>query len=188
MAKLPRDLSDWVKLLRKGWPRRALPADEARGLSALARQYLRADSAGRERMRTAVTELAADSLMIFAHRAAEKAVRRKDPDFLTQGLAALALGSERIDPRDVLVAFSLISHSAGKLRVDYRHSFEDARELGGKDIAELVEDWLDRTPDERSIDGMGYKEATGGKLFRYVHDDEDDDAGFDAWWFPARGR
>ena len=176
MAKLPRDPSGWVTLLRKGWPRRALPAHVSRGLSALARQYLRADAAVRKRMRAAVNEPVADELMVFAHRLAEKAVQRKDSDFLTQGLAALALGSERIDPRDVLVAFSLISHSADKLRVDYRRLFEGAREFGGGEFAELVEDWLDRTAFERSISEMGYKEATGGKRFRY----EDDDDGFDA--------
>jgi hypothetical protein len=174
MAKLPRDLSGWVTLLRKGWPRWALPADVSRGLAALVRQYLRADAAGRERMRAAVNEPVADDLMLFAHRAAEKAVQRKDSDFVTHGLAALALGSEGIDPRDVLRAFSLISHSADKLRVDYRRVFEGARELGDKEFAELVQDWLERTPYERSIDGMGFKEATSGKRFRYVEDDEDD--------------
>jgi hypothetical protein len=40
----------------------------------------------------------------------------------------LALGSEWIDPRDVRVAFSLISHSADKRRVDYRRVFDGARE------------------------------------------------------------
>ena len=176
MAKLPRDPSGWVELLRKGWPRHTNPAEVSRGLTVLVRQYLRADSDGRMRMRAAVKEPSEDRLWLFAHSAAERAVRRKDRDFLSHGLAALALGSQRIDPRDVLVAFSLISHSADKLLVDYGPVFESARELGGKEFAELVEDWLDRTPDERSIDGMGKKEATVGKLFRYVDDDED---GFD---------
>ena len=172
MAKLPRDLNGWVTLLRKGWPRRAAPADEYRGVLALVRQYRRADDAGRDRMRAAVKEPAADSLMLFAHRAAAQAVRRTDPDFLDPGLASLALGSETIDPRDVLVAFSLISHSAEKLRVDYRRLFKGARELGGKEFAELIEDWLERTAFERSIYEMGYKEATDGRGFRYVeHDD-----------------
>jgi hypothetical protein len=156
----------------------------SRGLPALVRHYLRADAAGRKRLRAAVKEAAADELMAFAHRLAEKAVQRKDSSLLTHGLAALALGSEGIDPRDVLVAFSLISHSAGKRCVNYRRLFESAREFGGKEIAALVEDWLDRTADERSLDGMGKKEATDGKRFRYVDDDEEDDAGFDSWWFP----
>jgi len=174
MAKLPRELSGWVTLLRKGWPRRALPADVSRGLVALVRHYLRADVAGRARMRVAVKEPVADGLMLFAHRAAEKAVRRRDSDFLTHGLAALALGGEGIDPRDVLRAFSLISHSAAKLRVGYRRVFEGARGLGGEEFAELVQDWMERTPYERSIDGMGFKEATRGKQFRYLEDDEDE--------------
>lgn len=173
MAKLPRDPNGWVTLLRKGWPRRALPADVSRGMAALVRHYLRADSAGRKRMRAAVNELAADSLMVFAHRAAEKAVRRKDTDFLTHGLAALALGIERSDPRDVLRVFSLISHSAEKLRGNYRQLFKGAREFGDEWFAALVQGWLERTRYDRSIDGMGYKEATGGKRFRYVEDDDE---------------
>jgi hypothetical protein len=53
--------------------------------------------------------------------------------------------------------------------------FEGARELGGMAFAGLVEDWLERPPDERTIDGMGKKEATGGKRFRYVDDDDEGD-------------
>jgi hypothetical protein len=174
MAKLPRDAKGWVASLGKGWPRRALSADVSRGVPALVRHYLRADSTGRERMRTAVSEPLADRLMLFAHLAAAKAVRRSDPQFLTHGLAALGLGSERIDPRDVLMAFSLITHSAGKLRVKYRQLFQGAREFGDKLFKELIEDdWLDRSTYERSIDGMGYLEAGGnGPRFRYI--DEDD--------------
>ena len=62
--------------------------------------------------------------------------------------------------------------AAGKLRVDYRRVFEGAREYGGRGYAELVQDWLERIEFERAISEMGYKEATGGKRFRYV-DDED---------------
>ena len=124
-------------------------------------------------MRAAVKEPAADGLWLFAHRAAENAIRRKDPDFLTHDLTALALGSEGIDPRDVLMAFSLISHSADKLHASSRQLFKTARGFGGEEFAALVQDWLERTPYERSIDGMGYKEATSGKRFRYVEDDDD---------------
>jgi hypothetical protein len=172
VAKLPRDLDGWVKLLRKGWPRRAAPRDVSRGQLTLVRHYLRADAAGRGRMRAAVNEPAADGLTVFAHRAAEKAVRRADPDWLTRGLAALALGNERIDPRDVLMAFSLISHSASKLRVDFRRLFNGARDYSGEDFAPLIQDWLDRTRFERSIYEMGYQVAKDSKQFRYVeHDD-----------------
>lgn len=125
-------------------------------------------------MRTAVRELLGDRLWSLAHLAAERAVRRRGADFLSQALASLALGSKWIDPRDILVAFSLVSHSAGKLRVDYRRVFKAAQDLADSEFAELVEDWLERSPYERSIDGMGKKEDRRGKLFKYVDDDEDD--------------
>lgn len=190
MAKLPRDRDGWVKLLRRGWPRRAITTDVSRGLSVLVRHYLRADSSGRRQLRTATREPIEHRLWMFATLSAERAVRQKERDHLVQGLAALALGSERIDPRDILVAFSLLSHSAGKLRRNYRRLFEGARQLGGKEFAELVQDWLERTPEECSIDGMGFKVATDDRLFRYVDDDDDenDDDGFDAWWSPALTR
>jgi hypothetical protein len=172
MARLPRDVRGWVTVLRKQWPRGASRPEVIRGLSSLVGVYLRADAAGRATIRAHVNEPLGDELYSFAHRAAEKAVRRKDREYLTRGLAALAIGDEWIDPRDILRAFSLIDHSAGKLRMKYRRLFERVLELGGKPFAELVEDWLDREDYERTIDGMGFKEAGGGR-FRYVEDDDD---------------
>jgi hypothetical protein len=172
MARFPRDVPGWVTLLRKRWPRGAGRAEVIRGLSVLVNTYLRADAAGRAKLRARVNEPLGDDLMAFAHRAAEKAVRRKDRAFLIRGQAALAAGDEWIDPRDILRTFSLIDHSAGKLRMNYRRLFESSRDLGGKPFAELVDDWLDREDYERSIDGMGFKNAESGR-FRYVEDDDD---------------
>ena len=75
VAKLPRDLPGWVTLLRKGWPRRASRPDVIRGLASLVRQYLRADAAGRQKIRARVNEPLGDELYSFAYRAAESAVR-----------------------------------------------------------------------------------------------------------------
>jgi hypothetical protein len=172
MARLPRDVPGWVAMLRKRWPRVASRPEVIRGLSSLVGVYLRADAAGRAKLRARVNESLGDELMMFAHRAAESAVRRKDRKFLTRGLAALAVGDEWIDPRDILRTFSLIDHSAGKLRMNYRRLFECSRDFGSKPFAELVEDWLDREDYERTIDGMGFKKAKSGR-FRYLEDDDD---------------
>src|SRR5262249_53193851 len=104
----------------------------------------------------------------YAHRIAEISVQQNDVTRLTEGLVALALGSDKIDPRDAVSVFSLLAHSAVKLGAEPEMLFRDAGELGGGEYAFEIQNFLNRDDVDRSIHEMGFKESNDGQDFKYV--------------------
>src|SRR3954454_20007668 len=131
MAKLPQKLDGWLRLLEKGWPENATQADLGQGLSSLVRFYIQADVEARSTIRSHVTNAISDHLLPWVHQAAEEGVQHSDQGRLAEGLAALALGSEKLDPRDIITGFSLLADSAENLGMRHEHLSESALEFAG---------------------------------------------------------
>src|SRR5437870_1617104 len=143
MPSLPPSLKDWLRLLGQEWSENTNEplSPEARAATvALIRSYVAAEPKVRGRIRASVTNRVLGNLLRFIHRIAEESVRTLNPDLLKEGFILLALGSDHLDPRDVITAFSLLAHSAQKMKRDFKPLFEDAAELAGEEYKEEIRD------------------------------------------------
>jgi hypothetical protein len=103
------------------------------------------------------------TLLTFARRSSVFAIRAGDSALVDAGLAACAaIGYERIDARDALVALALLHHAAERCSVEPRPIFEGALGLGEPAFARYVEDFLARPAADRGLrDAWGLTEAEG---------------------------
>lgn len=106
----------------------------------------------------------ADVLLVFAERMATLARRRESPRHLSVGLEAVALGALLGDSREAVQVMSLLWKTAEALELDPAREFSVAAER--YEIKELYT-FMDRSPEDRSIESMGYVETQDEFGFRY---------------------
>ena len=137
------------------------PDDAA--LSAFAREYRAADAPRRARLRDGVGLDDAYRLLAFARRASVFALRSGDGDLVDDGLAACAaIGYERIDVRDGLVALALLHHAAVRCGLDPVDRMRAAGRLGEAAFSELVDGFLVRPEGDRDLRrSWGFTEVEG---------------------------
>jgi hypothetical protein len=169
MPKLPKTSSEWLQLI-KVHEFSESNARDMKIVQALARFYLSVTAGQRSTIRSRVTLLLSNALFAFSKTTAEDGVREKNRDRLLEGLTALALGVNMADYRDTIVAFSLLAHSARKIKVDVEDVFNCAVDWADDFFRDQVRDFLARDREEQSIYVMGYKETGRGKQFAYVRD------------------
>jgi hypothetical protein len=168
----------WLGQLRLYDPVR-LPLDDQ--LTACMRDYRELTTVERTAFRDGVGTGDAYLLLAFARRAAVFALRSGDEEDAADGLTACAaIGYERVDDRDALVALALLHHAIVRCGGDPATSFRDAAALGESAFEALAEGLLSRSAAERDLRGAwGYGEvrsANGVGLLRW---------GF-APWTPTR--
>ena len=109
----------------------------------------------------------AQVLLAFAERAATLAVRRRDTSVLTAGLKALTLAAD-LDARDATILLPLYFDAAMRLDSDPAVLFATAVVSAPKDgVAASLRSFANRSPEDRSLEAMGYVASADSDGFRY---------------------
>lgn len=109
-------------------------------------------------------------LDIFGHRMAMLSVRENSYDYLLKGLVALTFAAVKSDYREILMTISLFYQSAVKLKIDPKQLFTTASQYAMTESAQkLILGFLDRSPENKGIDKMGFKEVYGpsGLIYQF---------------------
>ncbi|WP_420118207.1 hypothetical protein [Micromonospora sp.] len=109
-----------------------------------------------------------DVLAVFAERAASIAVRHQDVRELRAGILAVVI-SQAIadDPRESIAALSLLYRAAELIGHDPNSEFAAAGDVLGGGVSGLLE-FLRRSPEDKSIEAMGYEEGDDGRGFCFI--------------------
>lgn len=111
-------------------------------------------------------------LDVFGTRMTMLSVRKNSCDYLLKGLIALEFAATRSDYRDILMTLSLFYRSAEKLNVDPEKLFREASQYAPSPaVAEFILGYLRRSPENRRIEIMGFKEVDGpsGLIYQYAN-------------------
>jgi hypothetical protein len=127
-----------------------------------------AGESGFEQIKSLMPRDADRVLNVFAERAASITVRHQDVRELRAGLLAAAIANSITgDPRDTLPALSLLHRAAEMIGNDPRLEFSSVYEIwGGRESA--LANFLRRTPEDKTIEAMGYEEGDDKRGFRFV--------------------
>lgn len=105
-------------------------------------------------------------LAAYAERMATRARRTSDPTHLRAGLDAMVLAHLGVVDRETVAPLALLWRSAEVLGVDPAVAFLDAEARAGVRDGALAR-FADRTPEDRGIGPMGYREVEDEFGFHY---------------------
>lgn len=127
-----------------------------------------ADSASLEQVKRLMPGDADRVLNAFAERAASIAVRHQDARELRAGILAAAIAQAITgDLREPLTALSLLYRASEMIGHDPNSEFAAANDLSGGRAIGLL-DFLRRSPEDKTIQAMGYEEGDDKGGFRFV--------------------
>jgi hypothetical protein len=108
-------------------------------LNELCNRFVKNNPQMRARIRYSIDMEEFDTLLNFSNRAAVFALREKNAAWITNGLIAIAMIEyERTDFRDILVALSLLYHSAKRIGQDADKMFLNTALLAEQKVAALM--------------------------------------------------
>lgn len=145
----------------------SIPSVYDRMISDLLESYVNASAEERKFIRDSFSDKYSFTLFFFSERMACLAVRAKSEKYLFEGLIAHAIEGGKFDWRENILVLSLIYHSAVKLGCDPNVLFKRAAGFAEEPIAQIIQEFPDRKPEERSIQAMGYEESTDDEGFLY---------------------
>ena len=109
------------------------------------------------------------TLLTFAERMANAAVRERSARHVEAGLTAVAIEDFRIDAREDWLVLALLYRSAAKLGADGRALFCDAARWASERAAAELIGFAQRADLAQVVEHMGYREDPGhAQGFRYL--------------------
>lgn len=149
------------------YARHPMPSSFDDEVSAVARAWGDGSPAERETWEEAVQPGHADLLHTFARRMAVVAVRQRSERHVLLGIVALALEGFRSQPRATVGLLALLHHSATLIGVAPEGPVEAVARVARPDVERALRSFLDRPPERRSIEALGYEQADGPEGFTY---------------------
>ena len=124
-------------------------------------QYALSDVDERSKIRHSISMDQFYTLVNFSKRSAVFGVRDVDPDFVADGLTAIAMiEQDRVDFRDILWCLGLLYHAANKAGGNADEMFRTAAELAEPDVAEYFVNFTEQTSEYRDLrESWGYDEV-----------------------------
>ena len=107
------------------------------------------------------------TLLCFAERVANQAVRENQTRWIELGLLAVGFEDGRSDPREDILVLALLNHSAEKLSADAGSLFAAAAEASGPTLRDLIRRFPERPATAKSLEAMGFREQIGPSGFFY---------------------
>jgi len=104
----------------------------------------------------------------YAVRMAELALRDPGSAQITEGLAAAQLAMMVDDDRDVLPIYAMLYRSAEEIGLDATAVFRAGSVMPENLLAETPAEFASRTPEDRSVEGMGINliEESGDRTYQ----------------------
>lgn len=138
-------------------------------IGALCQRFAKSDAKTQADMRTSISMDEFYTLLNFSKRAAVFAMREHDVNWVNNGLTAIAMiEAERTDYRDILMALSLLYHSAQKTGANADQTFRDTAKLSEPNVALLFTGFIEGSAEEKDIRnswGHDEVETAGGVGF-----------------------
>lgn len=130
-------------------------------LSGLSERFAKSDQQTQANMRHSISLDEFYTLLTFSERSAVFAMREKNVNQLRNGLTAIAMiEAERTDFRDILMALSLLYHSANKIGADANGLFRETANLSEPNVAKLLTGFAARPSEEKDLRASwGYDEV-----------------------------
>ena len=170
MTNIKNTLNSLLALLKmaldSAYYQQAIPSEVDERISNILASLSTSDSVGLELIADGVAGDEARVLGLFAERMASLAVRENSIEPVKQGLLALLLYARTEDPRDVLLVLSLLHDAVIKTSGTPKSVFAEISSIIGD--AGFLNDFLNRSDEDKSIDSMGYKESKNEEGFLYV--------------------
>lgn len=115
-----------------------------------------------------LTRAQSDALCLFARRAAQEAVRRREAGLVSAGLAALVLQTDPIDARDVWIEVAPLYRAAELLGLEVMKVFAEAAKLADSEVSAFIEVFPGRSAENRSLGAFRFREEGTGAFFQFV--------------------
>ena len=131
-------------------------------------QYLAANANKRKFIRNSFNDDASWNLILQSRVLAVEAVRQQDYDLVKKGIILHSIENARYDLRDNIIRLSLLYNSGKKLKEDPDILFREIAKISDSKIKNVLLSFPKRTPENKSITAMGYKEIYDPQ-FDYVH-------------------
>lgn len=146
---------------------RPLPCELDNEVTRLIDTFIQADSSGRALILSGIRDKHSGWLFAYGQRMAELAVREDSRERLFYGLLALIIEGFKSDYRDNMVIWAPLYHSATKIGIDPAALFSEAASYANNTVSEWILDFPKRSPENRSLKAMGFREASAPDGFRY---------------------
>jgi hypothetical protein len=143
-----------------------IPSEMDENLSEVIGGYLSLDNETFESIVSGIEGDNARVLGLYAERMASLAVRQHSAAPIRNGLIALIIYSRTQDSRDVMLILSLLHDASIKVAGDANEIFHEISSLvcGEK----LLNNFLARSDEDKSIKAMGYEESCNEDGFLYM--------------------
>jgi hypothetical protein len=145
-----------------------IPCERDREISGLLRHWMKLDDLARQGEASVITDAQRRVLRAYSERMASLGVRTRDPDLLTVGLIASALGGWRSDWRDDIPVLALYYDAAIRLGISANTLFNCAAEFLSEDASDVLRQFPLRRPADRSLEAMAYAVSSDAGGLRYV--------------------
>jgi hypothetical protein len=145
-----------------------LPTGRDEEISALIRQWMTLNVAERRETPCSIGDEQRTTLLAYSERMASLAVRKSDGELILLGLLALGLDGWRTDWRDNVLLLCLHFDACQKIGIEANDIFKHASTLLPSNVGSALTAFLNRSPEDQSLDVMGYKESSDSDGFRYA--------------------
>ena len=146
------------------WP---IPHDLDQSITALIGDWCDLGDEQRIGESSTITARQCQTLLAYSERMASKAVRTRDSECIRLGLIALGVDGWRTDWRDNIMVLSLHARSSEIIGADPSTLFGEAGQCLAPNVQRSFELFLQRDPEDRSIEAMGFTESRDEDGFRY---------------------
>jgi hypothetical protein len=106
-------------------------------------------------------------LRSYGERAASRGVRDRDRDVLVQGLISMVVGGLDHNALEALMRMALLEDACRRLDLEPADVFETVAEVVGHPGSVNLMVWLNRAPEDRTVECMGFEATGSGSDFRY---------------------
>lgn len=171
MTKLENKLRDILDSLRDDkhpdYPFKIIPCELDDEVSYFISMYKKLSVEERETVYALTSESHSCTLLAFAERMAALGVRERSRERLLDGLLSLIIENYYADWRDNLTKLAPLYNSAVKIGVDPRRLFSEAASYRNNEVSQVIRDFPERDPEDRSLKAFGYEESLELDGFRY---------------------
>ena len=137
-------------------------------IASIVEAFATSDSNGCLRIISRLSQYTSHALIGYAYKMATDAVRQTSPDLVVRGLLALAIEGGRQDLRDSIVPMALLHHSALKLGMDARKTFETCASFStSAPLSQAMRSFPVRRPADRDLAAFCFREVVTSNGFTY---------------------